>query len=71
MLCSYQLFALRSKIIGRFYNIPKAEDIFRVLILAADLLFISQSVLRCLPSLLLVPHCTFELLFISLQLLIP
>lgn len=40
---------------------------FRVLMLAADLLLISQLELTDLPSLLLETHCALELLFTSFQ----
>ena len=40
---------------------------FRALMLAADLLLISQLELTDLPSLLLETHCALELLFTSFQ----
>lgn len=47
--------------------IPKEGGTFRALMLAADLLLISQLELTVLPSLLLETHCTLLLLFTSFQ----
>lgn len=47
--------------------IPKEGGTFKALMLAADLLLISQLELTDLPSLLLETHCALELLLTSFQ----
>lgn len=47
--------------------IPKEGGMFKALMLAADLLLISQLEWTDLPSLLLETHCALELLFTSFQ----
>lgn len=54
-------------VINIYITIPKEGGTFKALMLAADLLLISQLEWTNLPSLLLETYCALELLFTSFQ----